>query len=764
VRQALSRPQKPIDIKMIGSKLLLQLPELRQKFQEFAAAKGQEWPSLRECANSLCQGRDLFDIAVSDNSAAAEPSAKSFPIGFFRLEERFQKAVLQVAPERQFLSSGTSGGERSKSIFSTEGLYVYKILSQITFLTAISRIGGTKIQGVRGISLIPGCRQWPDSSLAQMLAWFGQSHEVLTIGEDMSIGEVSKQLTAAERQPHWIFGTAFHFINLLDQGLCLNLHPDSILIETGGTKQRSREMPRADFYHLLADRIRVSPSRILSEYGSSELASQAYDWHEKERRFRFPFWVKLKVLSDSGRVLDKGRGLLIIDDPSRIDIKGPIITEDEVELDSCCGFKLLSRLKKAPMKGCSLSAKDLSLGAQSSPLVSSEISEEPPSDFARRNQKRAPSPTDVSSRDVRVAAWLETIPRLLESNKLRDGLSQELASRNLADLAIRDLGRSMPQDKAIIHRILADSYREFSWPSQWQIITPGNHSLAAWEAMSLGYWLGLSMVVKPPSAPLPLQKNLDLFLRAMEELPQAQIRRLPSSYRIDAELSGFDGVLVFGNRETIHHLQKIAKIPVIGMPPYNTAVVIDEDYKLKDWTDLSNNLLALGGTGCLNPRCLWADSATPIDFSDLQNSVAKTLEDFNPPWPHFTHLNLAESLFRLFGAKESIKGGNVLFSIHRPKTWSEFHQLSDLCQNATTNHLTFPIVYSPPGERPLDWNLSQFLEGHRAQGQKWVVSHAANAGLQQFSLDAQTCNIVLKTLDQPAHKWCGSMMGQKYYS
>ena len=48
-------------------------------------------------------------------------------------------------------------------------------------------------------------------------------------------------------------------------------------METGGYKNRSRTMPKAELHALITERLGVPRENIICEYGMSELSSQAYD-------------------------------------------------------------------------------------------------------------------------------------------------------------------------------------------------------------------------------------------------------------------------------------------------------------------------------------------------------------------------------------------------------------------------------------------------------------------------------------------------------
>ena len=97
-----------------------------------------------------------------------------FPVEFLKNDAaRFYK---NPKAHRTFLSSGTSSDQRSRSIFSEDGLELYKASAIRSFLPVYKSFFGS--QERKCISLIPPVSEWQDSSLAQMVAWFGEQFEL----------------------------------------------------------------------------------------------------------------------------------------------------------------------------------------------------------------------------------------------------------------------------------------------------------------------------------------------------------------------------------------------------------------------------------------------------------------------------------------------------------------------------------------------------------------------------------------------------------
>jgi hypothetical protein len=117
-------------------------------------------------------------------------------------------------------------------------------------------------------------------------------------------------------------------------------------------------MPKAELHALLTQRLGVPASRIVCEYGMSELSSQAYDSVAGiggARRFDFPPWARAQIISpETGREVGEAEtGLIRIFDLANVYSVMAIQTED-LGARRGGGFELLGRAASAETRGCSL--------------------------------------------------------------------------------------------------------------------------------------------------------------------------------------------------------------------------------------------------------------------------------------------------------------------------------------------------------------------------------------------------------------------------
>jgi hypothetical protein len=205
--------------------------------------------------------------------------------------------------------------------------------------------------------------------------------------------EVARLLDACRKaiiagRPVFLLGTAFSFVHLLDamadRNLRLDLPPGSRALETGGYKGRSRTIPKSELRDLIEYRLGIPVSRVVSEYGMSELSSQAYDRRVlsaecgprtenaedpgARRLFQFPPWARWQVVSpeDGSAVVPGETGLLRVFDLANVFSVMAIQTEDlAVRRDD--GFDLIGRREGSEPRGCSLMTADV-LGTLQSAL------------------------------------------------------------------------------------------------------------------------------------------------------------------------------------------------------------------------------------------------------------------------------------------------------------------------------------------------------------------------------------------------------------
>ena len=317
----------------------------------------------------LCEARNARpDLVTSWQQIPAVPAAAFKEMELTCLPPADRTAV--------FHSSGTTGQQPSRHFHNQESLAVYEASLLPWFRQHLLRTDEASDRTVDFFNLTPTGKDAPHSSLVHMLdvatrtfggpasrSFGSANHE----GQwSVEVDPLLEVLTAAQ-QPVLLPGTAFNFVHLLDameaRQLHLTLPSGSRVMETGGYKGRSRELPKAALHSELARRLGLPGSAIICEYGMSELSSQAYDLsldaHEQQeptaRVFHFPPWCRFQIIDpETNRPCREGfPGLLRILDLANVASVIAVQTED-LAIQRGDGFELLGRAVKAEPRGCSL--------------------------------------------------------------------------------------------------------------------------------------------------------------------------------------------------------------------------------------------------------------------------------------------------------------------------------------------------------------------------------------------------------------------------
>ncbi|MDQ2800655.1 MAG: long-chain fatty acid--CoA ligase [Armatimonadota bacterium] len=266
--------------------------------------------------------------------------------------QAFKVFTLSCVPIEQaptvFHSSGTTGAQTSKHFMDADGLEIYETSLRRGFELALPH------RPARLWALMPPPAESPHSSLSHMLGALGA--EEYFWEDDARLAASLHRLS----QPVTLFGTAFAFVQLLDATTeNWQLPAGSVVIETGGFKGRTREVPREELYGLFQTRLGVPLERCYSEYGMSEMASQFYGRGLNPQKRR-PRWVRTRAIDpETERDAEGGQpGLLRHYDLANFNSVLALQTQDRGTLTPQ-GFVLQGRASEAELRGCSLTVEEL---------------------------------------------------------------------------------------------------------------------------------------------------------------------------------------------------------------------------------------------------------------------------------------------------------------------------------------------------------------------------------------------------------------------
>ena len=311
-----------------------------------------------------------------DASPGGEPAAwdeiPPVPAAAFK-----DMAIVSGPPERVFRTSGTTGGGGRRGEHHVLSLDLYRVAARPNYRRHLLR----SAESLRVLSLIPEEHEAPDSSLSTMAGFIAAEPEVSGVAWGFhphdGVNVAAVRDAAAPGEPVLVLTTAFALVHLLDAlgGERIPLPDGSRMMETGGFKGRAVEVDRGTLHHRVEHVLGIPSSRIVNEYGMTELLSQAYDGVAgtapalPDRLHTFPPWVRTRALDPATLApLPPGQpGLLAHFDLANAGSVCHILTEDFGHTTPDGGLRLRGRAPGAMPRGCSLAAESFLRAARITP-------------------------------------------------------------------------------------------------------------------------------------------------------------------------------------------------------------------------------------------------------------------------------------------------------------------------------------------------------------------------------------------------------------
>ncbi len=263
------------------------------------------------------------------------------PIRFFRSHV---VCTGSWTPAAVFRSSGTTG--MTTSAHSIDDLSFYHAHARRIFEGHFG-----PLEGMNLVAVLPSYTERGDSSLVSMVDSFIQRSGSSLSGFFRPDPErITAQLDRARAtgRPTVLIGVTFALLDLIAAGVDL---AGITVIETGGMKGRRQEIIREELHDHLRQ---AQPARICSEYGMTELLSQAYALDGPVFRAPSAMRVMFREVNDPfSKLMMEGQGILMVADLANIHSCCFIETQD-LGRGNYRGFEVLGRLDHSDIRGCSL--------------------------------------------------------------------------------------------------------------------------------------------------------------------------------------------------------------------------------------------------------------------------------------------------------------------------------------------------------------------------------------------------------------------------
>ena len=268
------------------------------------------------------------------------------PIEFFK-----SKTVVSQSktPEATFTSSGTTGSTTSHHYVTDLSLY------EQSYRSCFEQFYGA-VDDYCILALLPSYLERTGSSLIYMVHDLIKKSKHVDSGfylDDLAALKCKLEQLDASGSKVLLIGVSFALLDFAEH-YSLPLK-NTVIMETGGMKGRRKELIREELHQLLQECFGVS--KIHSEYGMTELLSQAYS--NGEGLFTTPAWMKVLV-RDTGDPLSyvphgKTGGVNVID-LANLNSCAFIATQDLGKLHSSNRFEILGRFDHSDIRGCNLMA------------------------------------------------------------------------------------------------------------------------------------------------------------------------------------------------------------------------------------------------------------------------------------------------------------------------------------------------------------------------------------------------------------------------
>ena len=264
------------------------------------------------------------------------------PIAFFKTHT---VVAGDFVPKKVFESSSTTGLNTSKHLVKNLDLYhtnCIKIIEQ--------KLGDITDYQISG--LLPNYLERDNSSLVNMVAHLmdhNKQEKAFYLYNHENLFEKIKNTSTKQL----LFGVSFALLDFAEQYNVTN--SNLTIIETGGMKGRKKEITKTEVYNEL--KMAFPNATILSEYGMTELLSQAYS--DENATYTCPTWMKVLPRADNDPLSHEANGqtaALNIIDLANLYTCSFIATDDLGKVHTDGTFEVSGRLDYSDIRGCSLMA------------------------------------------------------------------------------------------------------------------------------------------------------------------------------------------------------------------------------------------------------------------------------------------------------------------------------------------------------------------------------------------------------------------------
>jgi hypothetical protein len=344
-------------------------------FDELALATFRYQYARNRAFSAYCDRRGAQPDSVTHWTDIPPVPAAAFKVA--------RLSVTDAEPDAVFLTSGTTGGSEQRGEHRIPDVSIYHASLLPNFRVRLL----PDDERMPMLSLVPHADDMTESSLAHMITHvmqrlgdLGSAHFATSArGIDSEALEKALHGHIAADEPVCLLGTSFSYVHWLEElrarRVSFRLPAGSRLMDTGGYKGRSREVPPAQMLDAYEQLLGIPAHACINEYGMTELCSQMYDASLTDRSSgrtvhlrikRPPPWLRVRIVDPvSLQALPAGQhGLVQLFDLANIGSVIAIQTED-MGVQEYGGYRVIGRAPGAVPRGCSIAMDDLQRAVRS---------------------------------------------------------------------------------------------------------------------------------------------------------------------------------------------------------------------------------------------------------------------------------------------------------------------------------------------------------------------------------------------------------------
>lgn len=311
------------------------------QFEDFALELFHFQASTNSVYSSYLNARKIYPSSIKEIA-----KIPFLPIRFFK-----DKEVVCGSPSafsKYYSSSGTTGMITSKHLIWSEDWY-------LRHAKRIFEHYYGDLKDFHILALLPAYLERPGSSLVSMAQFFIDESASAHSGFYLYNQEellVKLSSLSSNRKKVLLLGVTFALLDLAESGFPFEKMDNLIVMETGGMKGRRREMIREEVHDCLKSYFKVD--HIHSEYGMTELMSQAYSKGDGKFSLPLPMRILLRDVNDPFNQTAKAQGGINVIDLGNFHSCAFIETQDLGKIDENGMLEVLGRFDNSELRGCNL--------------------------------------------------------------------------------------------------------------------------------------------------------------------------------------------------------------------------------------------------------------------------------------------------------------------------------------------------------------------------------------------------------------------------